>query len=37
MDGDGEIAIPKSWIKNITVLLDDSDVKDEYLLPKDKS
>ena len=31
MDGDGEIAIPKSWIKNITVLLDDSDVKDEYL------
>lgn len=36
MDGDGEIAIPKSWIKNITVLLDDSDVKDEYLLPKDK-
>jgi len=27
IDGDGELAIPKSWIKKITVLLDDKDVE----------
>ena len=32
VDGDGELAIPKAWVKKITVLLDDKDVKDEYLL-----
>lgn len=36
IDGDGEIAIPKSWIKKITVLLDDKDFKDEYLLSRYK-
>jgi hypothetical protein len=37
IDGDGEIAIPKSWIKRIVVLMDDKDVKHEHLLPRSKS
>lgn len=36
IDGDGEIAIPKSWIKRVVVLMDDKDVKHEYLLPRSK-